>query len=310
MLRVNPILRLVRLARFSTGQSPRLRPNVSKVIASRITTPLDYKFPTNTLINPMTEYVELKQNTVCGNAGSRSKKKRLGRGRGSGHGKSCGHGQKGQGHRRNFKYWGFEGGQTPLHRRLPKFGRTKQNRRRLDYVNIEKLVYFMKRKWLSSTPEKYITIKDMVDTGLLRRAKWGVKLLSKGADRLQDIKTPIFIEVTDCSKTAADIIRSNGGQVRIKYFTKLKLREHLRPEQFPLPLADPLPPQKKVLQIEKYRDYGCEVQYNVPRWAKEELEKGREYFQPRQETSFAEVVNATRMRVRKILPRQYKFDLV
>lgn len=308
MFRVNPLTRLLKLTRNVTRQTP-LRPNVSKVVASKIYNPLDYKYPANNLINPMTEYIDLKENTVCGNYGSRMKRKRLGRGRGSGYGKSCGHGQKGQGHRRNFKKWGFEGGQTPLHRRLPKYGRTKTNLRRLEYVNIQKLIYFIKRKWLTCSADKYITIKDIVDSGLLCRVKWGVKLLSRGAEELEELKMPIFIEVTDCSKRAAEVIKKNGGSVRIKYLTKLKLKEHLHPEKFERPLADPLPPQKKVLQIEKYRDYGCEIEYKMPNWVKEELEKGREFFKDKPKVSFEEVVKATKVRVKKQLARHYKFEV-
>lgn len=312
MFRLKMLERVLGQARAITRLGPTRPPvakNINKQVAAQIKSPLNYRFPTNNLYNPMTEYVDVKENTLCNNQGAHKRKKRLGRGRGSGKGKSCGHGQKGQGHRRNKMFWGFEGGQTPLKKRLPKLGMSKKNQRRLDYVNIEKILYFMQRNWLSCSPDKYITIKDLKDSGLLRRVKWGVKLLSRGAHRLQQLKKPLFIEVTDCSKQVVEIIKANGGNVRIIYLTKLKLKEHLQPGRYLFPLAEPLPPQWKVLQLEKYRDYGAEVVYNMPRWVKEELEKGGEHFHPTKKQPLRELVEATKVRVKKSLSRQYKFDL-
>lgn len=299
----------MRAARASIPGNPLLRPSIRKEVAAQLKTAPEYKFPTNTLKNPMTEYVDLKENTLCGNQGGHKRAKRLGRGRGSGKGKSCGHGMKGQGHRRNKMYWGFEGGQTPLKKRLPKWGRTKLNRRQLDYVNIAKIIYFLRRNWLSCSPDKYITIKDMNDAGLIKGSKWGVKLLCQGVDRLKSLPHPLFIEVTDTSKNAVEKIKAHGGNVRIRYMTRLKLREHMQPEKFMFPLRDPLPPQSLVLKLEKYRDYGCEVVYNMPEWVKEELGTGREYFQSTPRVPLKELVEATKVRVKKALSRQYKFDL-
>ena len=306
MFRLNIFKNLFKVTRNSNQIK---RVSVSKHVNSQLYTPSNYIYPTNTLKNSMTEYVDLKENTLCGNIGERTKPKRLGRGRSSGLGKSSGHGNKGQGHRRNKKKYGFEGGQTPLSRRLPKYGRTKTNLKRLDYVNINRLVYFIQRKWLSCTPGKYITIKEMYDSGLVTKVRWGVKLLSKGGQALSKLKTPLFIEVTDVSKGAFDLIKAGGGMVRIKYMTRLKIREHLYPERFDLPLAEPLPPQKQIKKLENYRDFGCEVDYNMPIWVQEEFEKGRKYFEKKETRSFEELVNDTKARVKKTLPKQYKFEI-
>lgn len=304
MFRSNLMLKVLKIARYN----PNLKPSLGKIAEASIFKPNTYIFQTNTLKNKMSEYIDLKENTLCGNEGSKKKKKRLGRGRSSGCGKSSGHGNKGQGHRRNKKKWGFEGGQTPLSRRLPKFGVPKQNLKKLDYLNIQRILYFLRRDWISSSPEKYITIKDLVDSGLISNARWGVKLLSRGGSILLKSKIPIFIEVTDVSKQAFDLIKASGGNVRIRYFTRLKLKEHLKPELFDLPLAEPLPPQSKIIKLEKYREMGCDVEYNIPNWVKDEMEKGRQFSESREKRSFTELVDQTKVRVKKTLPRQYNFS--
>ena len=274
----------------------------------KVSEPISYKFPFNNLRNPLDTYIDLKENTLCYNQGARKKAKRLGRGRASHHGKTSGHGHLGQGQRRNKKGWGFEGGQTPIMRRLPKLGRVKGNRKRLDYINFNRLVYFLQRKWLTCSPEKYITIKDLIDSGALSQAKFGVKLLSKGFHSLNRLPFPLFIEVNHVSKPALDAIVQRGGKVRIKYMTKLKLREHIYPQHFRLPLAEPLPPKDEVVKLEQYREWGCEVTYRMPKWVANEMEAGSEYFKPKEKASLKDLVESKRQRVKPVLPKQYNFS--
>jgi large subunit ribosomal protein L15 len=86
------------------------------------------------------KYIDVMAHTISGVKGARKKKKRVGRGPGSGLGKTSGKGHKGQGHTK--KKPGFEGGQTPLQRRIPKFGSHLVNRKVLNYVNLERIIYF------------------------------------------------------------------------------------------------------------------------------------------------------------------------
>jgi large subunit ribosomal protein L15 len=274
----------------------------------KVSEPFVYKFPFNNLNNPLDKYIDLKENTLCDNQGARKKRKRLGRGRASHHGKTSGHGHLGQGQRRNKKKWGFEGGQTPIMRRLPKLGRTKGNKKRLDYINFHRLVYCLERKWLTCSPDKYITIKDLVDSGTVTKVKHGVKLLSKGYQTLARLPYPIFIEVNHVSKPAVEAIVRNGGKVRIRYMTQLKLKEHVHPEYFRLPLAEPLPPKDAVVKLEEYRDLGCEVIYRIPKWVADEMATGAEYFKPKEKASLKELVESRRLRVKPVLPKQYNFS--
>ena len=86
-----------------------------------------------------------------------------------------------------MKCW-FEGGQTPISRRLPKFGMHKQNRRLLNYCNITKIIYYMRRDWLQCSPDKYITIRDLVKVGAIKQPRFGVIILGKGLNALENFE--------------------------------------------------------------------------------------------------------------------------
>lgn len=90
--------------------------------------PIEYKFITNTLKNVPQEYVDIRANTLCDNMKAKQSKIRVGRGYASGKGKTSGKGHKGQGQRGTKQHGRYEGGQTPLYRRIPKFGGLKQNK--------------------------------------------------------------------------------------------------------------------------------------------------------------------------------------
>ena len=274
----------------------------------RLEKPSLYEFDFNTLKNPMTEYIDLKANTICDNKGARKAKKRVGRGKASGLGKTSGKGHKGQGQRGTKKKPGFEGGQTPLHRRLPKMGKRKQNKERLDYLNLHQLVYYIRRGFLTYSEEDPITIKKLQECGAVTNVKYGVKLLGRGKEDLSQLNRPVYIELSEISKDACDALQNGGGKVTIKFRNSLKMKEHLYPELFSFKLEDPLPTKKRVLKIEKYREWGCRLDYRMPRWVEEELEKTNSVFQDKPKLSFQDVVDQ-RARIKPILPKEYKFPV-
>jgi large subunit ribosomal protein L15 len=135
-------------------------------------------------------------------AGAHKRKKLLGRGPGSGHGKTSTRGSKGQTSRagRDF-YLGFEGGQTPLIRRIPKRGFTSQNKLEYQIVNLGDL---------NKIKESAITLDLLQEKGLIKDKERGVKILGDG-----EIKNPLTIQAHAFSKKAAQKIKEAGGKVEI-----------------------------------------------------------------------------------------------
>jgi large subunit ribosomal protein L15 len=133
---------------------------------------------------------------------------RVGRGIGSGKGKTSGRGGKGQTARSGVRIKGFEGGQMPLHRRLPKRG--FNNIFRLDFaeINLDRLQDAIESKVLDASA--VINAESLVKARVLRRAKDGVRLLGRG-----EIKVKLNIEVHGASKTAIAAIEKAGGTVKI-----------------------------------------------------------------------------------------------
>jgi large subunit ribosomal protein L15 len=150
----------------------------------------------------------MKLSDIADNAGSRKKRMRVGRGIGSGKGKTSGRGGKGQTARSGVRIKGFEGGQMPLHRRLPKRGFT--NIFRLDFaeINLDRLQDAIDAKVLDASA--VINAEALVKSGAIRRAKDGVRLLGRG-----EIKAKLNIEVHGASKTAIEAIEKAGGTVKI-----------------------------------------------------------------------------------------------
>jgi len=135
--------------------------------------------------------------------------KRVGRGIGSGTGKTSGRGHKGQKARSGVSLNGFEGGQMPLYRRLPKRGFSNYHfRKRFEVVNLGRVQAALDSKRLDVGAT--ITEKALVDAGLVRGKADGVRVLAKG-----EITTAITIEVTGISKSAQAAIESAGGKVTI-----------------------------------------------------------------------------------------------
>ena len=150
----------------------------------------------------------MKLNEIKDNSGSTKSRKRIGRGIGSGTGKTSGKGHKGQKSRSGVSIKGFEGGQMPIHRRLPKRGFTNINRvnyTELNLGNIQKLIDSKK-----IDPKKIISYKTLLDLGLVKSKKVKIKLLGKG-----DIKIKIDKEVSAFSRSAKEHIEKIGGSVII-----------------------------------------------------------------------------------------------
>ena len=140
------------------------------------------------------------------NAGSRKKRKRVGRGPGSGLGKTCGRGHKGAKSRSGFKNKrGFEGGQTPLKRRLPKFGFTNPNRQTYQLINLDRL-----EKLEQLTNGASLEMQQMLEMGLIRNTKTPVKLLGRGS-----LTKKIKITVDKASRGAVESVTQAGGEVII-----------------------------------------------------------------------------------------------
>jgi large subunit ribosomal protein L15 len=150
----------------------------------------------------------MKLNEIRDNPGARLKSKRLGRGIGSGKGKTSGKGVKGQKAREGVALNGFEGGQLPIYRRLPKRGFNNVNRKEYAPLNLGTLeAAFESGKLDAATP---ITETSLSAAGLVRLGKVdGVRLLAKGA-----ITRAITIEVSGASAAAVASVEQAGGSVK------------------------------------------------------------------------------------------------
>jgi len=150
----------------------------------------------------------MKLSDIADNAGSRKKRMRVGRGIGSGKGKTAGRGGKGQTARSGVRIKGFEGGQMPLHRRLPKRG--FNNIFKLDFaeINLDRLQEAIDAKLVDA--KETVTVKSLVKAGVIRRAKDGLRLLGRG-----ELKAKLAIEVHGASKSAVAAVEKAGGTVKI-----------------------------------------------------------------------------------------------
>ena len=150
----------------------------------------------------------MKLSELADNPGSRKKRMRVGRGIGSGKGKTAGRGGKGQTARSGVRIKGFEGGQMPLHRRLPKRGFNNIFRLEFAEINLDRLQDAIDAKTLDAAST--INADALVKSGVIRRAKAGVRLLGRG-----EIKARLDIEVYGASKSAIAAIEKAGGTVKI-----------------------------------------------------------------------------------------------
>jgi large subunit ribosomal protein L15 len=151
----------------------------------------------------------MKLHELADREGARKKRARIGRGIGSGMGKTGGRGGKGQTARAGARIKGFEGGQMPLHRRLPKRGfKNSPFARKLNEVNLDKVQAAIDSGRLDAAA--VVDAGALVKAGVLRRAKGGVRLLGSGA-----IKTKVAFSVWGASKSAVAAVQQAGGSVTI-----------------------------------------------------------------------------------------------
>jgi large subunit ribosomal protein L15 len=151
----------------------------------------------------------MKLNEIAPKHGSRKKRFRIGRGIGSGAGKTGGRGGKGQTARSGVRIKGFEGGQMPMHRRLPKRGfKNTSFQLKLNEVNLGKVQTAIDAKLLDASAT--VDSAALIKAGLMRRAKDGVRLLGNG-----EMKAKVNFEVYGASKSAVAAVEKAGGSVKI-----------------------------------------------------------------------------------------------
>jgi large subunit ribosomal protein L15 len=149
----------------------------------------------------------MKLNEIRDNAGAHYVAKRRGRGIGSGKGKTSARGGKGQTARSGVALNGFEGGQTPLHRRLPKRGFNNTDfQQHFAIVNLGALQSAVDAGQLKAGAT--VNGASLVEAGVLRRVRDGVRLLAKG-----ELKAALTIEVVGASKAAVEAVEKLGGKV-------------------------------------------------------------------------------------------------
>ncbi|MGU9961592.1 MAG: 50S ribosomal protein L15 [Candidatus Puniceispirillales bacterium WSBS_2018_MAG_OTU23] len=157
----------------------------------------------------------MKLNEIKDNAGARTTRKRVGRGIGSGTGKTAGSGHKGQKARSGVSIYGFEGGQTPIHRRLPKRGFTNIFRKDYVVINIGALQAAVDSKKLDA--KKPVDVAALQAAGLVTKAKDGIRLLGNGA-----ISAKLNINVAGASASAIAAVEKAGGSVTMTDSASMK----------------------------------------------------------------------------------------
>ena len=149
----------------------------------------------------------MKINELKSNLTSNKKRKRVGRGSGSGLGRTAGRGMKGQKSRSGVSIKGFEGGQMPLYRRLPKRGFKNIFKKKIQQINFNHIEQLINKYKLNSSTLKE---KDFFDKKLFKKSKGKLKLLNIG-----EISSPINIEISHASKKAIESVEKLGGKVTL-----------------------------------------------------------------------------------------------
>lgn len=150
----------------------------------------------------------MRLNEIADREGARYTSKRVGRGIGSGKGKTCGRGVKGQKSRSGVAIKGFEGGQMPIHMRLPKRGFKNIFAKKTTGVNIGRIQEAIDAGKLDA--KVAVTAENLVAAGIIRRELDGVRILGEG-----ELKAKVSFEVYGASKSAVEAIEKAGGSVTI-----------------------------------------------------------------------------------------------
>jgi large subunit ribosomal protein L15 len=151
----------------------------------------------------------MKLHELRDNPGAAKKQKRVARGPGSGKGKTAGRGIKGQTSRSGVALGGYEGGQMPLYRRLPKRGFNKPNQKHFAVVNLGAIQKFIEAGKIDAKAE--ITEEVLVASGLVRRKLDGIRVLAKG-----EITAKLKLAVTGASAAAVAAVEKAGGSLSVK----------------------------------------------------------------------------------------------
>ncbi|MCJ2140294.1 50S ribosomal protein L15 [Methylobacterium sp. E-066] len=159
----------------------------------------------------------MKLNEISDNPGATKNRMRVGRGIGSGKGKTAGRGVKGQKARTGVSIKGFEGGQMPLHRRLPKRGFNNLYAQDLNEVNLGRIQEAVDAGKLDKAAT--VTIETLVAAGIIARPRDGVKLLGVG-----ELTEKLSFEVTRASKSAIEAVEKAGGSVTVAFATGVSHR--------------------------------------------------------------------------------------
>jgi large subunit ribosomal protein L15 len=150
----------------------------------------------------------MKLHELADNEGAAKKKKRVARGPGSGKGKTAGRGIKGQKSRSGVALGGYEGGQMPLYRRLPKRGFTKPNKLHYAVVNLGLIEKFIAAGKLNAKEE--ITEDAIIAAGLTKNKLDGIRVLAKG-----ELKSKLNLTVSGASASAVEAVEKAGGKVTL-----------------------------------------------------------------------------------------------
>jgi large subunit ribosomal protein L15 len=150
----------------------------------------------------------MKLNEIRDNNGARADRKRVGRGIGSGTGKTSGSGHKGQKARSGVSINGFEGGQMPIHRRLPKRGFNNIFRKQYVVVNVGLIQAAIDAGRID--PKKTVNAEALKSAGIVSKSKDGIRLLANG-----ELKTKVALEVAGASAAAIAAVEKAGGSVTV-----------------------------------------------------------------------------------------------
>ena len=150
----------------------------------------------------------MKLNELSDLVGAKKNRKRVGRGIGSGTGKTSGRGVKGQKSRSGVAIKGFEGGQMPLHRRLPKRGFNNLFSKKYNVFNLDRIQYFIDNGKIDA--KQIINIDTLLQAKLIKSERDGLKILGRGK-----LTSKVELEVSGASEKAVKLVEKAGGKVTV-----------------------------------------------------------------------------------------------
>jgi len=150
----------------------------------------------------------MKLNELSDSVGAKKTRKRVGRGIGSGTGKTSGRGVKGQKSRSGVAIKGFEGGQMPLHRRLPKRGFNNLFSKKYNVFNLDRIQYFIDNGKIDA--KQIINIDTLLEAKVIKSERDGLKILGRGK-----LTSKVELEVSGASEKAVKLVEKAGGKVTV-----------------------------------------------------------------------------------------------